>query len=116
MHESFVKLATRLIAANGRDIELLTESESAVGYDDDSDIDDYKVNVVKAVQTKFMADQIISESAGNRGKMFLIDSQIPVDKDMKIKDTDDGVVYSIDYVDVIAPGDTTILYKVRVTR
>ena len=117
MHESFVRLATRLIKKNGRPLSLIEHSSltGSEAWDPGSNIESEKS--VIGVQIKFKAEELNGELKLKTEKVFLIDTATAgaITLDMRIKDEND-VSYSILHFDEVKPGETSILYKVYAGR
>ena len=112
MHESFVRLATRLIAANGRDLVLRETSKSSPEYFDPTNIK-FKETTVKGVQVTFKTHEVDGVIIKASDVMFLIDSKKEIDVSMKIHDELNSKTYDIEKLMIVAPGETKILYKIQ---
>ena len=109
MHKSFVRLATRLIAKNGRQVFLISSTGSGDPWD--RVIVDAETPVT-VVQVEYESREINGNTVAMGDKKFLMDSKIVPNNTMKIKDGD--TEYSIVSIDHLQPGETSIMYTVQV--
>lgn len=109
VNESHIRLAataTRLIKKHGR--ALVLESTTSTGPAYDPTNTDVEVEIV-GVQSQFKANEIDGDLIQRNDRQYLIDSNVELKADMKIKDQ--GVTYEIKGIDQIMPGETVMLYK-----
>lgn len=114
VHEQFVRLATRLIRANGRKIELLSFEHSPEEYD--SVNEKITTKEVIGLQTSFTTKEMQDSRVEARDLMFLIDSATVGDVDIEMKLKDGEIVYSIIDVSELKPADNSILFRVHVRK
>lgn len=109
MHDQFAALATRLIAKNGRAVQLISYTNSGKNYDPV-----YVENPTNAmaVQTLFSASDADIWRIETHDKAFLLDAAINLSVGMRLRDN--GMDYSIVDMQIIQPGETVCLYKVQV--
>ncbi len=107
MNEREIASATRLIAAKGRDISLVTLTPSGDAW---NPTNSESSQTVKALQTSFSSAEISSGLVELTDVKYLLDSVIEPTTSMHI--TDDSKTYYIKSVMPIKPGESVILYKV----
>lgn len=114
MHESFVILARRLITANGREITLVTLTGEGKKWDPQN-VKRIKKSVI-GVQTNFKSSEIDGRLILSTDKAFLIETDEPPILEMRVIDSLDGIEHSLVSFTTIAPGTTSIIYKLQVRR
>ena len=134
-HQQFAKLATKLINKHGRPLFLVKFTNSG---SPSSPVRTEELMAVVGVQTRYKVTHGGDIAAAN-DKQFLIDAQIPITVDMRIREYSDlsagliplgewragidayGVAanerpiadYSIIETGLVKPGSTSIIYKVQ---
>lgn len=106
MNEREIATARRLIAAKGRDIELVTITAIGDAWDPTQST---TTATVKAVQVGFTSAELASGLVSSDDVKYLIDADVAPTVDMRIVD---GVTYSIKSIMPVKPGSAVILYKV----
>lgn len=107
-HGNFAELATRLISAHGRKMDLVVRNKT--GPEDDPKITPVNTSIA-GVQTKFSA---MEKNGGlvERGDIkVLIDASVKPTVDMRL--LDNGISHSIIDVQEVKPGATSIIYKIH---
>lgn len=135
MHDSFVSLATRLIAKNGRQMHLVKFPDSINEWDPPRDPE---LASITGVQLNFKLSDIDGDLVKETDRMYLIDSSVKPSASMRIRDFAVGTEliplgewrvgidafgatresdldndFSIVAVTELKPGETTILYKIH---
>jgi len=137
VHEQFASLATRLIAKNGRPLELVTLHETGESWN--PTITEQTALVV-GVNTSFKMGEVDGTLVRATDKLFLIDAMVEVEPEMRLRDYKLGagtslkplgewrvgidpfgvavpevtpIDYSIVAVIEVKPGTRTIMYKVQ---
>ena len=122
-HTRLAQVARRLIAKNGRLVELLSVAEASDGVSDTNPFGDLTDEIkpepsvtvvasVKAVQKRYATDEIDGVQIQSKDVQFLLDSQFVPSPEMRLRDR--GLDYSIVSVIAVEPGDVICLYKVQV--
>ncbi len=105
---NMAKLASEMITEYGRDMIMRTYTESGPSY---SPVRTPVDVGLKGVFTKFKTSDVDGTLIKKEDKMVLIDSAVVPEKSASI--IDGGNVYEIVDFDEIAPGTTSILYKLQ---
>ena len=108
MHEQFVALGIKLIAQNGRTVQLVSYENSGDAWNPDKT---EVLTQIKAVQTKFKSFEIDETLIKSGDILYLSGSRIEPTVDHKI--LDEGNYYSIINVVKTKPGETAIIYKIQ---
>ncbi len=109
MHDRFVKLATRLIKKNGRQLSIVSIGLAGTAWDPTPA---ETITTVIGVQTNFNVADVDGNLVQETDKQYLINSAIMINAEMRIRDN--GVDYSIVNINEIMPGETLVMYKVHV--
>ena len=113
MHEQFLRLAERLINANGREVDLIIYDESPEPWEPEKG---KKVSKkITVVQTEFEHKEFDGGLVGIGDKIFLVAASVKITTEHKIRDTD-NITYNIKAFKNIQPGTTNILYMVHCYR
>jgi len=107
MNEREIASATRLIAAKGRDIFLVSLTPSGDAW---NPTNSESSQTVKAVQTGFTNAEVSSGLVELTDVKYLVDAVVEPTTSMRI--VDDSKTYSIKAVMAVKPGESAILYKV----
>ena len=105
------QLATELITEYGRDMIMLTYTESGPDYAPTRTPVDVTIN---GVFTSFITSDIDGTLIKKEDKMVLVDSSVEPVKSASI--VDGGDIYELVDFNEIAPGPTSILYKLQVRK
>jgi len=108
MHDSFVSLATRLIAKNGRQMQLVEIVNSGDVLDPSQQ---EMPHDIKGVQIAFKSSDIDGNLIKLGDLQILVDSLIEPRNDMRLRDG--STDYSIVDVKSVKPGTTSIIYKIQ---
>ena len=121
-HTRLAQVARRLIAKNGRSVELLAVADTGYAASDTNPFgnltDEPKpepsltvLASVKAVQKSYATDEIDGVQIQSKDVQFLLDSQFAPSPELRLRDR--GLDYSIVSVIAVEPGDVACLYKVQ---
>lgn len=107
-HVRLAATAQRLIAANGRAMQLRSFVESGPEYNPVRTPVDQDIT---AVQTRLDNREVDGQNIMSTDRMYLLDSQHDPNSFEKL--VDGSVEYDIVNAQEIAPGDTSIIYRVQ---
>lgn len=107
MNEREIATARRLISAKGRDIELVTITNSGDAWNPTQTTSS---QTVKAVQTGFTSAEIANNLVELDDVKYIMDGDVAPSVGMQI--VDNSVTYSIKAVMPVKPGSAVIMYKV----
>ena len=109
VHARFAALAVRLIAKHGRALSLVTTTATGDIY---NPTNSETTTAIVGVETRFDSHEINGDLVRHDDKLFLIDSVVTIEVDMRIND---GLYVGQSIVSVvqIKPGMTSVIYKVQ---
>ncbi len=107
-HVRLAATATRLIALHGRPMQLL---ESTGGSDPFNPVETETTQDFIGVATRFSINEIDGSTIQSSDRKYLLDAVIEPTTAHRLRDGESD--YSIVNVDQVAPGETSIIYKVQ---
>lgn len=110
-HIRLAATAKRLIAAHGRDMALVTITNSGTGW---NPTQGETTQAIIGVQSKFSASEIDGELIRKDDKLILISADVVPALTQRLRDG--STDYSIINIVEIQPGETACLYKLQVRK